>query len=85
MILRSGNPTLKADTFAVPRARREAAVTCSESARDMIREDQDRLDLRGLLLQGAASAPSGSADAAFFGVLRDGVRNQELRRPRGRA
>ena len=85
MILRSGNPTLKADTFAVPRARREAAVTSSRSVRDIICEDQDRLHLRGLLLHGAASAPSGPADAAYFGSLRDGVRNQELRRPRGRA
>jgi antitoxin ParD1/3/4 len=48
--------------------------TSSEYVRELIRKDQDRLQLRGLLLAGAASAPSTPADQAFFEGLRDRVR-----------
>ena len=51
--------------------------TSSEYVRELIRKDQDRLHLRGLLLAGAASAPAAPADAAYFDALR--------RRARGRA
>ena len=51
--------------------------TSSEYVRELIRKDQDRLHLRGLLLAGAASAPTAPADAAYFDALR--------RRARGRA
>ena len=44
--------------------------TSSEYLRDLIRRDQDRLRLRGLLLEGAESPPSGEADAAYFKGLR---------------
>jgi len=47
--------------------------TSSEYVRDLIRKDQDRQRLRGLLLDGASSAPAAPADAAYFGKLRDGV------------
>ena len=48
----------------------------SEYVRELIRKDQDRqrLRLRGLLLEGAASPPTVSADADYFGRLRDRVR-----------
>ena len=36
--------------------------TSSEYVRDLIRKDQDRLQLRGLLLSGAATAPAAPAD-----------------------
>ncbi len=46
----------------------------SEYVRELIRKDQDRLQLRGLLLAGAASAPAAPADPAYFKGLRDRVR-----------
>ena len=49
--------------------------TSSEYVRELIRKDQDRLHLRGLLLAGAASAPAAPADPAYFEGLRDRVRN----------
>jgi antitoxin ParD1/3/4 len=48
--------------------------TSSEYVRELIRKDQDRLQLRNLLLAGAASAPAASADASYFEGLRDRVR-----------
>ena len=48
--------------------------TSSEYVRELIRKDQDRLQLRGLLLAGAASAPTVPADASYFDGLRDRVR-----------
>lgn len=50
--------------------------TSSEYVRELIRKDQDRQQLRGLLLEGAASAPSAVADAAYFEGLRDRVRRK---------
>ena len=46
----------------------------SEYVRELIRKDQDRQRLRSLLLEGAASPPGVTADADYFGRLRDGVR-----------
>ena len=48
--------------------------TSSEYVRELIRKDQDRLQLRGLLLAGAASAPASPVDASYFEGLRDRVR-----------
>ena len=53
--------------------------TSSEYVRELIRRDQDRLQLRELLLQGVASAPAPEATSAYFDGLRDRVR----RRARG--
>lgn len=44
--------------------------TSSEYVRDLIRRDQDRQRLRGLLLAGADSAPAAPADRAYFEALR---------------
>ena len=44
--------------------------TSSEYVRELIRKDQDRLHLRGLLLAGATSAPAAPANAAYFEALR---------------
>ncbi|MCQ2042590.1 antitoxin ParD1/3/4 [Stutzerimonas kunmingensis] len=49
--------------------------TSSEYVRELIRKDQDRQHLRGLLLAGAASAPTAPVDADYFDSLRDRVRN----------
>ncbi len=44
--------------------------TSSEYVRDLIRRDQERVKLRNLLLDGAQSAVTGSADAEYFAELR---------------
>ena len=48
-------------------------ATTSEYIRDLIRRDQDRQHLRGLLLAGAASEPGPVADDRYFDDLRDAV------------
>jgi len=48
--------------------------TSSEYVRELIRRDQDRQQLRGLLLAGAASEPRAPADTAYFDTLRAQVR-----------
>ncbi len=50
--------------------------TSSEYVRELIRKDQDRQQLRGLLLSGAASAPDSVADTAYFAGLRARVAEQ---------
>ncbi|MCW3152174.1 type II toxin-antitoxin system ParD family antitoxin [Achromobacter spanius] len=49
--------------------------TSSEYVRELIRKDQDRLQLRSLMLAGASSAPAAPADAAYFSDLRARIRN----------
>jgi antitoxin ParD1/3/4 len=53
--------------------------TTSEYIRDLIRRDQDRQHLRGLLLAGAATEPDSVADREYF----DDVRNQVRAHPDG--
>ena len=48
--------------------------TSSEYVRELIRKDQDRQRLRGLLLEGTASPQAGAADAGHFDALRGRVR-----------
>jgi antitoxin ParD1/3/4 len=49
--------------------------TSSEYVRELIRKDQDRQHLRGLLTAGAASAPTAPVNEAYFEGLRNRVRN----------
>ena len=49
--------------------------TSSEYVCELISKDQQRLQLRNLLLAGAASAPIAAADASYFEQLRARVRN----------
>lgn len=44
--------------------------TSSEYVRELIHKDLDRMQLRGLLLDGAASPPGTPVDAAYFANLR---------------
>ena len=58
---------------------REQAVnsgygTSSAYIRELIRRDRDRQHLRDLLLEGGESAPSVTADDAYFESLRTRVR-----------
>ena len=48
--------------------------TSSEYVRELIRKDQDRLRLRGLLLAGAVSNLAAPADTRYFDGLRAQVR-----------
>lgn len=47
--------------------------TSSEYVRALIRKDQERLQLRGLLLAGASSKSAAVADSAYFSTLRDRI------------
>ena len=44
--------------------------TSSEYVRELIRREQDRLKVRDLILEGAASPPAGPADDGYFEELR---------------
>lgn len=57
--------------------------TSSEYVRELIRKDQDRLQLRNLLLAGAASAQAATADAKYFDNLRSRVRKSAKARAKG--
>ncbi|MBT2303164.1 type II toxin-antitoxin system ParD family antitoxin [Variovorax paradoxus] len=48
--------------------------TSSEYLRELIRRDQDRVKLRGLLLEGASSPAAATADKAYFEDIRKRVR-----------
>jgi antitoxin ParD1/3/4 len=50
--------------------------TISEYVRMLIRKDQDRLRLRGLLLTGASSAPTSPVGPGYFEALRDRARGE---------
>ena len=50
--------------------------TSSEFVRELIRKEQDRTRLRGLLQAGAASAVAGPADRSYFAALRQRARRQ---------
>ena len=64
--------TLK--SFVDEQVKQRGYGTSSEYIRELIRNDQDRLHLRELLLAGAASAPTTAVDAAYFDDLRKKVR-----------
>ncbi len=64
--------TLK--SFVDERVNQGGYGTSSEYVRELIRKDQNRLQLRGLLLAGPASAPAGPIAPAYFEGLRDRVR-----------
>ena len=61
-------------SFVDEQVSQRAYGTSSEYVRELIRKEQDRQQLRGLLLDGAASAPAAPADASYFEGLRGGVR-----------
>ncbi len=50
--------------------------TSSEYVRELIRRDQERTQLRNLLLEGAQSKPVGLADADYFSSLRSGIKKR---------
>ena len=50
--------------------------TSSEYVRELIRKAADILHLRGMLLQGAASAAAAPVDASYFSTLREHVKKR---------
>jgi antitoxin ParD1/3/4 len=65
--------TLK--TFVDEQISQRGYGTSSEYVRELIRKDQDRQQLRSLLLAGATSGPAAPADSQYFEALRARVRN----------
>ena len=59
--------------FVDKQVRERGYGTSSEYVRELIRKDQDRARLLGLLLAGAASAPMAPAGDAYFEELRTRV------------
>ena len=51
--------------------------TSSEYVRELIRKDQDRQQLRGLLLAGAQSAPTAPVDSNYFDALRKRINSKK--------
>jgi antitoxin ParD1/3/4 len=64
--------TLK--TFVDTQVIQRGYGTSSEYVRELIRKDQDRLQLREKLLSGVSSAPTKPVDSVYFDSLRDRVR-----------
>ncbi|WP_248805414.1 type II toxin-antitoxin system ParD family antitoxin [Pseudomonas sp. MWU13-2100] len=63
---------LKSFTYA--QVSQRGCCTGSEYVRELIRKDQDRQHLCGLLLAGAESAPTAPVDGNYFESLRARVR-----------
>lgn len=57
--------------------------TSSEYVRELIRKDADRLQLRGLLLEGAASPAAAPNDTQYFRSLRERVHGRTKSAERG--
>ena len=67
--------TLKA--FVDDQVTERGYSTSSEYVRELIRRDQDRQQLKGLLLQGAKSKKGAVADAAYFNGLRQKLKQRK--------
>lgn len=59
--------------FVDEQVTRRGYASSSEYLRELIRADQDRQQVRQLLLDGAASPPKVTADAAYFARLREAL------------
>ena len=61
-------------TFVDEQVSQRGFGTSSEYVRELIRKDQDGMQLRGLLLAGAETEPAQPATQAYFDGLRDRIR-----------
>ena len=66
-------------SFVDDQVRARGYSTSSEYVRELIRKDQDRQRLRGLLLEGAASPSAAVADADYFDRLRARIHKADRR------
>jgi antitoxin ParD1/3/4 len=64
-------------TFVDDQVNLRGYSTSSEYVRELIRKDQDRQHLRGLLMAGAESAPTAPVGADYFESLRARVRKAQ--------
>ena len=70
-------------TFIDEQVAEKGYGTSSEYVRDLIRREQDREKLRGLLIEGLESGPGQVADASYFGGLRERIRQRVAGRAKG--
>lgn len=61
-------------SFVDQQVRSRGYASSSEYICELIRTDQDRQRLRGLLVEGSMSSTAVIADSDYFGQLRDRVR-----------
>ena len=61
-------------TFVDAQTERGGYGSTSEFIRDLIRREQDRQQLRNLLLDGASSSPGPAVDQSYFASLRRHVK-----------
>lgn len=61
--------------FVDDQVERRNYASTSEYVRDLIRRDHERRKLRAILLQGASSPTTTTADAAYFASLRERALN----------
>ena len=66
-------------SFVDEQVTRRGVKTSSDYVRELIRKDQHRLHLRGLLLEGADSRSTAPANAAYFASLRERVNHRAWR------
>ncbi len=66
--------------FVDEQVSRRGYGTSSEYVRELIHRDQDRLQFRNLLLAGASSARTATADESYFEDLRERVRGGQTGR-----
>jgi antitoxin ParD1/3/4 len=59
--------------FVDDQVRQRGFGSSGEYLRDLLRREQERLQLRGLLLEGASSPAAAPADAGYFERLRSRV------------
>jgi len=60
-------------SFVDEQVKQRGYGTGSEYVRELIHKDADRLQMRRLLLKGAASAPAEPVDASYFSAWRERV------------
>ena len=60
--------------FVDDQVRQRGFGSSSEYVRELIRKDQDRAQLRSLLLEGVESPVAAEADQPYFDGLRDRIR-----------
>nr|WP_234908450.1 type II toxin-antitoxin system ParD family antitoxin [Rhizobium rhizogenes] len=63
-------------SFVDEQASTHGYATSGEYIRELIRQDQDRSNLRKLLFDGSSSPATSPVDAAYFADLRDRVHRQ---------
>jgi antitoxin ParD1/3/4 len=64
-------------SFVDEQATKRGSATSSEYVRELICADQDRICLRELLLDGAASEATAAVDDSYFDSLKRRVRHAE--------